>query len=124
MNIYGSTLPQVAAALAGDDGATYSASGDTAIPNNVRLEASVEGIPGTATLTGRDRAILRAVAAGGAELLIGAEPDLLLDGRCCCDQVAVHRLAHGGLIAPTSTAAVGQRVPAYLTLAGAARLAA
>jgi hypothetical protein len=39
-------------------------------------------------LSGRDRAILRAVAAGGAELVFGAEPDLLLQGRCCCDQVA------------------------------------
>ena len=123
MNIYRSTLPQVAAAIAGDDGATY-ASGDVAISHHVQLEASVEGIPGTATLTGRDRAILRAVAAGGAELLIGAEPDLLLDDRCSCDQVAAHRLAHRGLIAPTRTAAVGQRVPACLTLAGAARLAA
>jgi hypothetical protein len=124
MNIYGSTLPLAAVALAGDDGALDSASGDAAAPHNVQLEALVEGSPGTVTLTGRDRAILRAVAAGGAELLIGAEPDLLLDGRCCCDQVAAHRLAHRGLIAPTRTAAVGQRVPACLTLAGAARLAA
>jgi hypothetical protein len=109
MNICGSTLPQVAAALAGGDGATDSASGDAAIPLNVQLKALVEGMSGTSTvtLTGRDRAILRAVAAGGAELLIGAEPDLLLDGRCCCDQVAAHRLAHRGLIAPTRTAAVG-----------------
>ena len=35
------------------------------------------------TLSCRDRAILRAVAKGGAELLAGAEPDLFLDGRCC-----------------------------------------
>ena len=38
----------------------------------------------TSTLSGRDRAILRAVAAGGAELVLGTEPDLFLDGRCCC----------------------------------------
>jgi hypothetical protein len=79
---------------------------------------------GTETLTARDRAILRAVAAGGAELVYGSEPDLLIDGRCCCDQVAAHRLTHAGLIAPTLTARVGQRVPACLTLAGAARLIA
>ncbi|HXV92828.1 MAG TPA: hypothetical protein VD813_05990 [Pseudonocardia sp.] len=79
---------------------------------------------GTETLTGRDRAILRAVAAGGAEMLYGSEPDLLLDGRCCCDQIAVHRLARAGLIAPVVTAATGERVPARLTAAGTARLAA
>jgi hypothetical protein len=75
------------------------------------------------TLTPRDRAILKAVAAGRAELVCGAEPDLLLDGRCCCDQVAAHRLARAGLIAPLVLARVGQRVPAGLTAAGTAQLA-
>ena len=79
---------------------------------------------GAATLTGRDRAILRAIARGGAELVAGSEPDLLLDGRCCCDQTAVHRLARDGLIAAVRVATAGQRVPARLTPAGAARLAA
>jgi hypothetical protein len=74
-------------------------------------------------LTRRDRAILRAVADGRAELVYGAEPDLLLDGRCCCDQVAAHRLARAGLIAPLVVAGVGQRVPARLTPAGSAQLA-
>jgi hypothetical protein len=37
----------------------------------------------TSTLSGRDRAILRAVAAGGAEVALGSEPDLFIDGRCC-----------------------------------------
>jgi hypothetical protein len=79
----------------------------------------------TEMLTRRDRAILRAVAAGGAELVYGAEPDLLLDGRCCCDQSAAHRLARAGLIAPASAAAeVGQRVLACLTPAGTALLSA
>jgi hypothetical protein len=76
------------------------------------------------TLTWRDRAILRAVAGGGAELVYGAEPDLIIDGRCCCDQSAAHRLAHAGLIAPLAAATVGQRVPACLTPAGTARLSA
>jgi hypothetical protein len=74
-------------------------------------------------LTRRDRAILRAVAAGGAELLCGVEPDLLLDGRCCCDQIAAHRLAGAGLIAPATAGRTGQRVPARLTATGATHLA-
>jgi hypothetical protein len=74
-------------------------------------------------LSGRDRAILRAVAAGGAELSWGAEPDLLLDGRYCCDQPAAHRLARAGLIAPVGVCAAGQRVPAAVTAAGRRELA-
>ena len=70
------------------------------------------------TLSGRDRAILRAVAAGGAELRLGAEPDLFLDGRCCCDQSAAHHLVHAGLIAATALKLVSQRVAAALTPAG------
>ena len=72
----------------------------------------------TSTLSGRDRAILRAVAAGGAELALGAEPDLFLDGRCCCDQSAAHRLVRAGLIAAATLGLVGQRVAAALTRAG------
>jgi hypothetical protein len=44
-------------------------------------------------LSFRDLAILRAVDGGHAELLVGVEPDLYLDGRCCADQVAARRLA-------------------------------
>ncbi len=69
-------------------------------------------------LSHRDQAILRAVASGGAELLVSSEPDLFFDGRCCSDQRAAHRLVHAGLIAPSSAAASGQRVPAQLTAAG------
>lgn len=76
---------------------------------------------GTA-LSGRDRSILRAVLAGGAELVVGAEPDLLLHGRCCCDQTAARRLVRAGLIAPATEASVGQRVAATLTAAGGAAL--
>jgi hypothetical protein len=78
-----------------------------------------------ATLTGRDRAILRAVAAGGAELIGGTVPDLLLEGRFCCDQPAAHRLAYAGLIAPAAVAGrPGQRVAATVTPAGRAQLSA
>ncbi len=72
----------------------------------------------TAQLSGRDRAILRAVAGGSAELSGGSEPDLFLDGRCCCDQPAAHRLVRLGLIAPAAAGPFGQRLPAQVTPAG------
>jgi len=72
----------------------------------------------TEKLTHRDRAILRAVAGGTAELSISSEPDLFVDGRFCCDQPAARRLAHAGFIAGARPAATGQRVPARLTEAG------
>lgn len=74
-------------------------------------------------LTARDRAILAAVARGGAELTWGAEPDLHLDGRCCSDQAAAHRLVRAELIAPAAPCAVGQRVAAVLTATGRGALA-
>ena len=83
-------------------------------------DGSIDGEP----LSRRDRAILRAVAGGHAELVFGTEPDLIIDGRCCCDQTAAHRLAHAELIAPVGTAVIGERVPAGLTPAGTARLSA
>ena len=64
------------------------------------------------------RAILRAVAAGGAEFPLGTEPDLFLDGRCCCDQSAAHHLVHACLIAAQTLKPIGQRVVAALTPAG------
>ncbi len=78
----------------------------------------------TAGLSARDRAILRAVGAGGGELLVGVGPDLYLDGRCCCDQPAARRLAHAGLIAAVAAAPTGSRVPARQTGAGRRVLAA
>lgn len=73
-------------------------------------------------LTARDRAILAAVAAGGAELVWGAEPDLYLDGRCCSDQAAAHRFVRHGLIAPAAVCQVGRRIAAKVTAAGQAHL--
>jgi hypothetical protein len=72
----------------------------------------------TSTLSGRDRAILRAVAAGGAELQLGTEPDLFFDGRRCADQYATHFLVRAGFIAAATLGLVGQRVAAALTPAG------
>lgn len=86
------------------------------------VEATMD-ITTTTRLSGRDRAILRAVATGGAELAWGSEPDLLLDGRYCCDQPAAHRLARAGLIAPTTVCTAGQRVGAMVTEAGLRELA-
>ncbi len=72
----------------------------------------------TAQLSHRDRAILRAVAGGTAELIGGAQPDLLLGGRCCCDQMAARRLARAGLITGAGPAVPSRRVPARLTPLG------
>jgi hypothetical protein len=75
-------------------------------------------------LTNRDRAIPHAVGSGTAELICSAQPDLFVDGRFCCDQRAVRCLARAGLIGPAVFGAIGQRVPAVLTAAGRALLAA
>lgn len=71
----------------------------------------------TATVTAitpRDRAVLRAVAAGRC---VYASGTLLVDGLCCCDQFIGPRLARAGLIAP-------QPGPARLTHDGQALLEA
>ncbi|WP_028847259.1 MULTISPECIES: hypothetical protein [Thermocrispum] len=73
-------------------------------------------------LNHRERATLRAVARGGAEITLSAEPDLFIDGLACCDQITVRRLAHRGLIAPGRPGAAGERVPAEITPAGRAAL--
>lgn len=73
-------------------------------------------------ITGRVLSILRAVSTGHAELICGCEPDLVIDGLCCCDQFTAHHLTRAGLIRPAMRGAVGERVPAELTNAGAAVL--
>jgi len=69
-------------------------------------------------LNHRERATLRAVAGGHAEISCSCEPDLFIDGLSCCDQSTVHRLARLGLIAPAHPGKCGERVPALLTDAG------
>ncbi|HEY2059431.1 hypothetical protein [Amycolatopsis sp. NBC_01480] len=69
-------------------------------------------------LTNRSLAMLRAVAAGRADLGAGSEPDLRVDGLPCCDQPAAHRLFHDGLVRPAGPARPGQWTPAELTAAG------
>jgi hypothetical protein len=51
-----------------------------------------------ATLNHRERAILRAVAAGRCQVTGDACPVLLIDGMGCCDQLAGPRLVGAGLI--------------------------
>lgn len=66
------------------------------------------------TLTHRDRAVLRAVAAGRCEI---SGSSLLVDGLCCADQFAGLRLTSAGLISTRPG-------PAALTSAGYDMLAA
>ena len=71
----------------------------------------------TAALNHRDRAVLRAVAAGRCEISAGSGATLVVDGLCFADQFAGPRLTAAGLI----TAGDGR---ARLTASGAALLAA
>ncbi|SDJ53675.1 hypothetical protein SAMN05192558_12516 [Actinokineospora alba] len=73
-------------------------------------------------LSHRDFALLRAVASGRTQLTISCEPDMFIDGLAACDQNAVHRLVHLGLIRAANLAAVGERVTAILTTLGASAL--
>lgn len=73
-------------------------------------------------LSGRETALLRAVAAGRCELVCGCEPDLLIDGRWCGDQSAAHNLATAGLIGPAEPVGPGERITAIVTDAGRALL--
>lgn len=52
--------------------------------------------------SGRDRSLLRAIAAGRGEVCHRCGPVLLIDGGWCCDQLAARRLIRAGLlVAPT-----------------------
>jgi hypothetical protein len=74
----------------------------------------------TATpLTPRDRAVLRAVAAGRCEISAAAGGVLVVDGLCFADQFTGPRLTSAGLIA-----AAAETGRALLTASGRASLAA
>jgi hypothetical protein len=68
-------------------------------------------------LSHRDRAVLRAVAAGRCALSGSHGAALLVDGLCCADQFVGTRLTGAGLIAAPAPAG-----PAQLTPAGRALL--
>lgn len=77
--------------------------------------------PDTTALTHRQRAILRAVAAGRAEVSCNCESTLFVDGLVCCDSTAARQLTTAGLLA-VGVGRIGTRVPAELTPAGLAAL--
>lgn len=83
--------------------------------------ASGEAVTSSAgVLSGRDRAVLRAVGAGRCTLGAGCEPVLLVDGLVCADFTVGARLLAAGLVEPPdSTHPLG---PARLTAAGSAAL--
>nr|WP_093576988.1 hypothetical protein [Amycolatopsis rubida] len=68
--------------------------------------------------------MLRAVAAGRGRLTCGCEPDLFVGGLPCGDQFTAHALARAGLLRAREPGPFGQPVPAVLTPAGEALLAA
>jgi len=74
----------------------------------------------TIMLSHRDRAVLRAVAAGRCEISDPVAVSLVIDGKCVCDQLVGPCLARAGLIA-ASGARPG---PARLTASGQALLEA
>ncbi|ACU40448.1 hypothetical protein KCV87_22730 [Actinosynnema pretiosum subsp. pretiosum] len=77
----------------------------------------------TIELSGRVRAMLRAVAAGRAELSGGGEPDLYVDGLPCSDRAAIHDLVHLGLVRALAAVRLDERAGAELTEAGRAAIA-
>ena len=73
-------------------------------------------------VSGRDRAVLRAVSAGRCQFRGGCGSILLVDGLACADFSAVRRLIDAGLLAaPDATVPLA---PAALTPAGHAVLLA
>jgi hypothetical protein len=75
----------------------------------------------TTSLPHRAIAMLRAVAAGRAELTDSREPDLRVDGLPCCDQPMAHDLVHAGLMVPAGPKTAW--MPARLTPSGERALA-
>ncbi len=61
------------------------------------------GTTSDSALSHRDRAVLRAVAAGRCVLAGWQGMALRIDGRCCADQFAGSRLAGAGLIVTSGT---------------------
>jgi hypothetical protein len=75
-------------------------------------------------LSGRDAALLRAVADGRCELESGSMPLLYVDGQVFCDTSAGQRLLRAGLVAAPGPAEARARECARLTEAGRAELGA
>ncbi|QIZ38042.1 hypothetical protein [Saccharopolyspora sp. ASAGF58] len=73
-------------------------------------------------LNNRERATLRAVAAGRVQVTYSCEPDLYIDGMAFCDQQTAHWLVHQGLVRPAVPGEPGDVVAAELTEPGAEQL--
>lgn len=73
-------------------------------------------------LNHRERAALRAIAQGTAEITCSCEPDLFIDGLACCDQFTARRLAHLDYVAPSRPGLPSERVRAIITDSGRAAL--
>jgi hypothetical protein len=74
-------------------------------------------------LSHRAIAMLRATAAGRAELTCSCEPDLRVDSLPCCDQATARFLFHSGLVQRAAGGTIGQWMTARLTPAGEKALA-
>ena len=68
--------------------------------------------------SGRERALLRAVAAGRCQFRGGCEPVLLVDGMTCADWSVARRLVENGLVEPPDPSV--PLAPARLTETGQA----
>ncbi len=73
-------------------------------------------------LSGRAKAVLRAVAAGRAQVTGGREPDLYIDGLPCCDQAVPRDLVRAGLLRARRAVGFDERTEAELTDAGRAAI--
>jgi hypothetical protein len=78
----------------------------------------------TVTLSRRDRALLIAAAEGRCDVVPSGVPDLRVDGRWFCDQPRAHALLGAGLLERATAERSSPTVPARLTDAGRAALAA
>lgn len=72
----------------------------------------------TQPMTNRAMAMLRAVAAGRAEMTTRFGPCLRIDGLPCCDQITARNLADAGLVRPAVPHPAGAWVRAELTPKG------
>jgi hypothetical protein len=63
-------------------------------------------------ICGRDRAVLRAVAAGRCELRAGCEPELVVDGVRCADSGVATRLIAAGFLVKPIGSTIAQLTPA------------
>jgi len=69
-------------------------------------------------ICGRDRAVLRAVAAGRCELRAGCEPELVVDGMRCADSGVAARLIAAGLVVKPIGSSVAELTAAGRVAAG------